>query len=102
MSQPKPHRLHAVIDQQWIGYEIECPYDADDPERPCTWTEEGNDDEQPGCGVNAWLDGDGAWDQEDSLSMRFTRQRLDGALPVSVRWDSADEFWDIGPWEVAA
>lgn len=94
----QPHLLHAVIDQQWLGYEIECPYEPTDPKRPCTWHEEDSEVEQPGCGVNAWLDGDGAWDRDDSLSMRFTRQRLTGPLPVAVRWDEADEFWDIGPW----
>ena len=95
--QDRPHHLHAVVDRQWIGYELDCPYDPNDHDRPCRSYEEDMVTEVPGCGVIVYLGSDWVDDPADSLDL--PRQRMDGALPVSVSWDSGDEYWTIGPWK---
>jgi hypothetical protein len=96
MSQPLPHVLHPVIDRQWLGYELDCPYAPDDHERPCRSYEEDLVTEVPGCGVKAYLDSDWVDDPADSLDI--PRQRMTGPMDVAVSWEHADEYWTIGPF----
>ena len=93
MPELKPHLLHATLVSEgfWEGYRIDCPYDADDPTKPCSMVDIDAPGRPPipGCAGADWLDG---------LGMEILTGRVvDPVWPlaVDVTWHNGGDHLTI-------
>lgn len=87
---PEPHLLHVLVDDQWSGYDLECPY-GNEIDRPCLCTYEDGTTED-GCGAATWLNE--TPDQWEYV-IKMPRRRVAGPIPVFVTWDHSDECFKV-------
>lgn len=92
MTNKKHHTLTCTVSTGWFDFDITCPYDPHERDKPCAMYEDFEEVEQPtkfvpGCGAREWL--------RDSGEIEGMLREVSGELPLKV-----DTYWDGDGWSL--